>query len=181
MTMQWLKAMTPDVIEGLLEDLVAEAGEEERIAILFNLLQNGLSRAARGAETGHSIMQREGVVGAVAILCFLRDHLRKDSSEVANGVLRRFYNSAHRQIISAHRNEAMPRFEEIHASISRVIQKPYSSSFFYNCLQETAFSKAQMLDLLLSREVRHCLCRIDQSMFTISNDATASQDKHSKL
>jgi flagellin-specific chaperone FliS len=175
MSKQWLKAMAPDVIEGLLEDLVADAGEEELIAILFNLLQNALAMAGRGAETGRSIMQREGVIGAVAILSFLRDHLRDDTGNLANGVLRRFYNAAHRQIIRAHRDEAVIRFREIRQSISRVIQKPYSSSFFYNCMEETEMSRAEMLDLLLSCEVRQCICRIDQSIFAFSSDVESGQ------
>ena len=165
MTKQWLKAIDPDVIEGLIVDLVADAGEEERIAILFNLLQNCLSMAANGAETGQGIMQRDCVVGGISILSFLRGHLRVESPNVANGVLRRFYNAAHRQIITAHRDEAAVRFEEIRLSIAKVIQKPYSSSFFYNCMQETAISKKQMLDLLLSGDIRRCIWRIDQSTF----------------
>ena len=176
MSKQWLKAMPSDVIEGLLEDLVADAGEEELIAILFNLLQNALGLAARGAETGRSIMQRDGVIGCVAILAFLREHLRSDAGNPANGVLRRFYNAAQRQIITAHRDDAVIRFQEIRTSISRVIQKPYSSSFFYNCMEETEMSKPEMLDLLVSREVRQCISRIDQSIFVFSNDPEADQD-----
>ena len=171
MSMQWLKPVAPDVIKGLLEDLVADSGEEERVAILFNLLQNCLSLAARSAVNGQGVMQREGVVGAVSILSFLRDHLRANSANVANGVLRRFYNAAHRQIITAHRDDAALRFDEIRASISKVIQKPYSSSFFYNCLQETTMSKEEMLELLLSAAVRTCIGRIDQPMFILSRDA----------
>lgn len=171
MSRQWLKAMAPDVIEGLLEELVADAGEEERVAILFNLLQTCLTMAARGAEIGHGVMQRDGVLGAVAILSFLRDHLRPDSDSVANGVLRRFYNAAHRQIISAHRDDAMPRFQQILASIAKIIQKPYSSSFFYNCLQETVMSRSQVRGLLLSDAVRQCVCRIDQDILAFSSDA----------
>lgn len=176
MSRQWLKAMAPDVIEGLLEELVADAGEEERIAILFNFLQASLSMAAHGARIGQGVTQREGVIGAVTILSFLREHLRADSSNVANGVLRRFYNAAQRQIIAAHRDDAMTRFEEIRSSIAKVIQKPYSSSFFYNCMQETVMSRAQMLDLLLSDAVRPCVSRIDQSMFVASNGAGSARD-----
>ena len=67
------------------------------------------------------------------------------------------------------------RFEEIRASVSKVIQKPYSSSFFYNCMQETSISPTQMLDLLLSSEVRQCICRIDASMFAFSNETDSGQ------
>ena len=171
MTRQWLKALAPDVTEGLLEELVAEASDEERVSILFNLLQNCLALAARGAETGQGILQRDGVIGAVTILSFLRDHLRQDIGNAANGVLRRFYKAAHRQIIKAHRDEAAIRFHEIRASVFKVIQKPYSSSFFYNCMQETAMNRAAMLDLLLSVEIRHCICRVDPFPWAFADEA----------
>lgn len=174
MTRQWFKAMAPDVIEGLLEELIAEAGEEERISILFNLLQNCIGMAAHGAQTGQGVLQRDGVIGAVSILCFLCDHLRRDSSNPANGVLRRFYQAAHRQIIKAHRDVAVTRFHEIHTSISKVIQKPYSSSFFYNCMQETRLTKAEMLKLMLSFEVRHSISRMDHSMRIFADDEESS-------
>jgi hypothetical protein len=174
MTRQWFKAMAPDVIGGLLDELIAEAGEEERISILFNLLQNCIGMAAHGAQTGQSILQRDGVIGAVSILSFLRDHLRKDSANPANGVLRRFYQAAHRQIIKAHRDAAVTRFHEIRNSIAKVIQKPYSSSFFYNCMQETRMNRAEMLNLMLSFEVRHSICRIDHSMRMFADDEESS-------
>ena len=175
MSSQWLKSFAPDETAGLLEELVAESDGEERIAILFNLLQNSLVMAARGAKMGHGVLQRDAVVCAVSIISFLRSRLRSDSASIANGVLRRFYNSAHRQIIKAHRDEAAVRFEEIRTSVSKVIQKPYSSSFFYNCMQETSISPVQMLDLLLSSEVRQSICRIDASMFAFSNETDSGQ------
>jgi flagellin-specific chaperone FliS len=130
MTRQWFQSTKSDVVEELFEELIDQSSEEEHVAMLFNLLQNCLSMAARGAETGQGILQREGVVGAVAILTFLREHLRAEGSDPANGVFRRFYNAAHRQIIKAHQKEAITRFRDIGASIAKVIQKPYSSSFF---------------------------------------------------
>ena len=170
MTKQWFEAMAPDVIAGLLEELIAEASEEERISILFNLLQTCIGTATRGAETGQELVQRDGVIGAVAILCFLREHLRPDSVSPANGVLRRFYQAAHRQIIRAHRDSAVTRFHDIRTSIAKVIHKPYSSSFFYNCLQETRMTKAEMLNLMLSFEVRHSICRIAPSLRMFADD-----------
>ena len=164
MNRQWFEAMAPDVIAGLLEELIAEASEEERISILFNLLQNCIGTAAHGAETGQSVMQRDGVIGAVSILSFLREHLRTDSANQANGVLRRFYQAAHRQIIRAHRDVAVTRFHELRTSIAKVIQKPYSSSFFHNCMQETRMNKGEMLNLMLSFEGRHSICRIENSV-----------------
>ena len=180
MTRQWFEAMAPDVIAGLLEELIAESSEEERISILLNLLQNCIGKAAHGAETGQDVMQRDGVIGAVAILCFLREHLRSDSVNPANGVLRRFYQAAHRQIIRAHRDAAVTRFQEIRTSIAKVIQKPYSSSFFYNCMQETRMTKGEMLNLMLSFEVRHSICRLDQSMqlFADGEDSSANSAHH---
>jgi len=178
MTMQWFKATDPDVVEGLFEELIAEAGEEERISILFNLLQNCIGMAAHGAETGQDILRRDGVIGAVSILCFLSDHLRRDVDNEANGVLRRFYQAAHRQIIKAHRDVTVTRFHELRASIAKVIQKPYSSSFFFNCMQETNMTMGEMLKLMLSHEVRFSICHIDHSMPFLAEDAGSSASGH---
>jgi hypothetical protein len=152
------------MVEELFEELINQASEEEHVAMLFNLLQNCLSTAARGAETGQGVLQRNGVVGAVAILTFLREHLRAESLDPANGVFRRFYNAANRQIIKAHQNEAITRFRDIRTSIAQVIQKPYSSSFFHNCMQETVMDKAELMRLLLTPEIRQLLCHVDHSL-----------------
>jgi hypothetical protein len=171
MTRQWIEAVAPEMIEGLFEDLLAEASEEEQASILFNLLQSCLSLATRGAETGQSDLQRDGVAGAVAIVCFLREHLRRDSVDVANGVLRRFYNAVHRQIIKAHRDEAVARFREIRISIAKVIQKPYSTSFYYNCMQESVMSKLDLKRLIRSPELSQAICRLDHTMHLFSGGA----------
>jgi flagellin-specific chaperone FliS len=163
MTTQWFQTTTPDLIEALFEELIDQSSEEEHVAMLFNLLQNCLNLAARGAETDQADLQKDGVVGAVAILSFLREHLRTESRDPANGVFRRFYNAAHRQILKAHQQEDVARLRDIRASIAKVIQKPYSSSFFHNCMQETVMNRGSLLRLLMTPEVRQLLCRIDDS------------------
>jgi hypothetical protein len=120
--------------------------------------------AARGCESGHGVMQQNGVVGAVAILCFLRDHLRQDSAAPANGVLRRFYNAAHRKLLRAHRDDQTALFLDLRASIAKVIQKPYSRMFFLNCTQETVMSKVELTRFILCAEVRGAIFRLDHSM-----------------
>ena len=63
---KWFEAIAPEVVDDLFGDMLAEASEEENISILFNILQNCLGMAARGCESGHGVMQQNGVVGAVA-------------------------------------------------------------------------------------------------------------------
>ena len=169
MTYQWIDNITPEVVDVLFEDLLTEASGEEHVSILFNALQNFLDMAWSGGVSGKREMQSEGVVGAVAILCFLRDHLRKDSLNLANGVLRRFYNAAHRQIITAHRDDAVEQFREIKASISKVIQRPYSRGFFQHCMHETHMEKLELVRFLLSSDVRGGLFAIDQSIRILGN------------
>ena len=164
MTYQWIDAITPEVVDVLFEDLLTEASGEEHVSILFNALQNFLDMAWGGGVSGKSEMQSEGVIGAIAIISFLREHLRRDSPNLANGVLRRFYNAAHRQIITAHRDEAFEQFREIKASISKVIQRPYSRGFFQHCMHETHMEKLELVRFLLSAEVRGGLFAIDQSI-----------------
>ena len=171
MTNQWFDAIAPEMIEDLFEDLLVEASEEEHASILFNLLQNCLGLATRGAQTGQGVLQRDGVVGAVAILSFLREHLRNDSSDPANGVLRRFYSAAHRQIIKAHRDAAVGRFREISASIAKVIQKPYSTCFYHNCMRESSITKLDLKRLIRSPDVSQAICRLDHAMPTFSGGA----------
>jgi len=163
MISEWFEAITPDVMADLFEDLLAEASEEENISILFNMLQNCLRMAARGCETGQSPMQRQGVVGAVAILCFLREHLRRDSGAHANGVLRRFFNAAHRKLLVAHRDNQAALLQELRASIAKLLRKPYSRMFFLNCMNETSISTAQLKSFILSDEVRCAIFRLDPS------------------
>ena len=164
MVSKWFEAIAPEVVDDLFGDMLAEASEEENISILFNILQNCLGMAARGCESGHGVMQTNGVVGAVAILCFLREHLRQDSDAPANGVLRRFYNAAHRKLLRAHRDDQAALFHDLRASIAKVIQKPYSRMFFLNCTQETAMSKVELTRFILSSEVRGAIFRLDRSM-----------------
>ncbi len=169
MTYQWIDAITPEVVDVLFEDLLVEASGEEHVSILFNALQNFLDMAWGGGASGKPEMQSDGVVGAVAIISFLREHLRKDSPNLANGVLRRFYNAAHRQIITAHRDHAFEQFREIKASISKVIQRPYSRGFFQHCMQETHMEKVELVRFLLSRDVRGGLFAVDQSIRILGN------------
>lgn len=163
MMSEWFDAITPDVMADLFEDLLAEASEEENISILFNMLQKCLGIAAHGGETDQRALQKHGVVGAVAILCFLREHLRRDSGALANGVLRRFYNAAHRKLITAHRDNEAALFHELRASIAKLIQKPYSRMFFLNCINETSMSTAELKSFILSEEVRCAIFRLDPS------------------
>lgn len=171
MTIQWFQSTTPDVMEELLKELIDQSSDEEHVSMLFNLLQNSLAMAARGAETGQGVLQRDGVVGAVAILSFLREHLRDQSNDPANGVFRRFYNCAHRQIIKAHQLEAVTQFRSIRTSISKVIQMPYSSSFFHNCMQQTVMTKAELVRLLLTPELRKSLCLIEENLRIFTSDS----------
>jgi hypothetical protein len=164
MTYQWIDAITPEIVDVLFEDLLTEASGEEHVSILFNALQNFLDMAWGGGVSGKQDMEMDGVLGAVAILSFLREHLRKDSPNLANGVLRRFYNAAHRQIITAHRDEAYDQFSEIKKSIGKVIQRPYSRGFFQHCMHETDLEKLELVRFLLSNEVRGGLFAIDQSI-----------------
>ena len=160
---EWFEAITPDVMADLFEDLLAEASEEENISILFNMLQKCLGVAAHGCETGQGALQKHGVVGAVAILSFLREHLRRDCGALANGVLRRFYNAAHRKLIAANRDNEAGLFHELRASIARLIQRPYSHMFFLNCINETLMSTAELKSFILSDEVRCAIFRLDPS------------------
>jgi len=170
MTEQWFQTTDPEVIERLFVDLIAEASEEEHVSILFNLLQSCLDMAARGAETGQGILQRNGVIGAVTILSFLRHHLRANSRNPANGVLRRFYNAAHRQIVTAHRDNVGAHLRDVRTSIAKVIQKPYSTSFFHNCLQETSWTRKDLLRLILCAQVRACICRVDSPILMFAGE-----------
>ena len=163
MISEWFEAINPDVMADLFEDLLSEASEEENISILFNMLQNCLRIAARGCETGQSLMQRQGAVGAVAILCFLREHLRQDSGAHANGVLRRFFNAAHRKLLVAHRDNQAALLQELRASIAKLLRKPYSRMFFLNCINETSISTAELKSFILSEEVRCAIFRLDPS------------------
>ncbi len=170
MVSKWFEAIAPEVVDDLLEDMLAEASDEESMSILFNILQNCLRMAARGCEGGHGVMQKNGVVGAVAILCFLREHLRQDHTSPANGVLRRFYNSAHRKLLKAHRDEQASLFHELRASVAKLTQKPYARIFFLNCMEETAMSKAQLTRFILSPEVRNAIFRRDHSVRMFAGD-----------
>jgi flagellin-specific chaperone FliS len=170
MISEWFEAITPDVMADLFEDLLAEASEEENISILFNMLQKCLGIAGHGCETGQSALQKHGVVGAVAILCFLRDHLRRDSGALANGVLRRFYNAAHRKLIAAHRDDEAALFHELRGSIAKLIEKPYSRMFFLNCINETSMSTAELKSFVLSDEVRCAIFRQDHAAQIFAGD-----------
>jgi flagellin-specific chaperone FliS len=160
---EWFEAITPEVMADLFEDLLAEASEEENISILFNMLQKCLGVAAHGCETGQGALQKHGVVGAVAILCFLREHLRRDSGAHANGVLRRFFNAAHRKLLVAHRDNQAVLLQELRASIAKLLRKPYSRMFFLNCINETSMSSVELKSLILSDEVRCAIFRLDPS------------------
>jgi flagellin-specific chaperone FliS len=169
MTNQWLEAIAPEMIDVLFQDLLVEASEEEHVSILFNALQNFLTLAWGGGAAGKAEAQRDGVVGAVAIVCFLRDHLKKGKRSPANGVLRRFYNAAHRQIINAHRDGTWEHFHEVKSQIAKVVQRPYSRSFFMNCTSETNIGKAELVRFLLSSEVRGGLFSLDASVRVLAN------------
>ena len=175
MVSKWFETIAPEVVDDLLEDMLAEASEEENMSILFNILQNFLRMAARGCEAGHGVMQTNGVVGAVAILCFLREHLRLDHTSPANGVLRRFYNAAHRKLLKAHRDEQVILFHELRASIAKLTRKPYSRMFLLNCMEETTMSKQELTRFILCDEVRNAIFRRDHSMRMFSGEGVKPQ------
>jgi len=144
-------------LDSIFEDLVCEASEEELLSILFGVLQSFLDTAWGAAAAGDDIGRTHAVHGALDVIAFLRERLHKDSPRPANGVMRRFYNAVHRQIIDSCRDESAEGLRGVRLSIAKVVEPPYSRSFFRNCAQETRMVRAELVRFLCSPGMRRAI------------------------
>ena len=122
MTNRWIDELSVTALEAIYEDIVFEANLDEHLAILFGVLQNFLEKAWLGGVSGNAQMEKSAVLGAIEVIGFLRSHLNPVSDHAANGVLRRFYNGAHRQIITAHRDGNFAELRVVRAQIKKLVE-----------------------------------------------------------
>jgi len=161
MTNRWIDELSVTAREAIYEDIVFEANLDEHLAILFGVLQNFLEKAWLGGVSGNTQMEKSAVLGAIEVIGFLRSHLNPVSDHAANGVLRRFYNGAHRQIITAHRDGNFAELRVVLAQIKKLVELPYSKGFFQNCRRETAIDRKELVRFLFSAQVRDALPCLD--------------------
>ena len=146
-----------ETLDSIFEDHVCEASEEELLSILFGVLQSFLDSAWSSAVAGDELGRKHAVYGALDVIAFLRERLHKGSQRPANGVLRRFYNAVHRQIIDSCRDDSAEGFRGVRQSIAKVVEPPYSQSFFRNCAQETRIVRAELVRFLCSPGMRRAI------------------------
>jgi flagellin-specific chaperone FliS len=151
------EAIERSTLDSIFEDLVCEASEEELLSILFGVLQSFLDSAWSAASENDEIGRRHSVYGALDVIAFLRELLHKDGARPANGVLRRFYNAMHRQIIDSCRDGSGEGFRGVRRSIAKVVEPPYSRSFFQNCAQETRMIRSELVRFLCSPGMRRAI------------------------
>ncbi len=131
----------------LLQEIIADSSEEERIMMLFGCLVSSVRMAALRGATG-APEARESLGQALDVITFLRAHLRQQGYTPFGVALRRFYNRAHRGMIDAFRDNRPRDLLLLEASLLKLIQPPLSELFFMAAARDTKVDEAELADFL---------------------------------
>lgn len=149
MRMFQIDQFSEHALDALLQGVIYDASREERIMMLFGILDNLLKRASL-ASRDDSSARLECVHLAVDVVNFLKCNLGVHKDPLFNSAYKRFYTTIHRRIVDAYKSGAGEEFEAIRASVAKLTSPPFSKAFFSNFTREVAIDDDEILRFLLS-------------------------------
>lgn len=149
MRMFQIDQFSEHALDALLQGVIYDASREERIMMLFGILDNLLKRASL-ASRDDSSARLECVHLAVDAVNFLKCNLGVHKDPLFNSAYKRFYTTIHRKIVDAYKSGAGEEFEAIRASVAKLTSPPFSKAFFSNFTREVAIDDDEILRFLLS-------------------------------
>ena len=144
-------------MDALLESVIHDSTREERIMMLFGILDNMLKTAWLSGLNEDNAKQRECVQAAVDVVNFLKSNLGVHKDPLFNAAYKRFYTTIHRKIIDAHKNGANEEFQTIRASVAKLTSPPFSKAFFSTFTRESAIDDGEILRFLLSPNAKNAV------------------------
>lgn len=151
MRMFQIDLFNENALNALLESVVRDCSREERIMMLFGILDNLLKRVRHDEDARRKL---ESVHLAVDVVNFLKSNLGVHKDPLFNAAYKRFYTAIHRRIIDAYKHGANEEFDAIRASIAKLTSPPFSKSFFSNFTREAAIDDEEIVRFLLSPGAR---------------------------
>ena len=137
-------------IDALLEGIIHDATREERIMMVFGILDNMLKTAWLSGFNEDEERKKECVQVAVDVVSFLKSNLGVHKDPLFNAAYKRFYTTIHRKIIDAYKNGTDEEFQTIRASVSKLTSPPFSKAFFSNFTRESNIDDGEIIRFLLS-------------------------------
>ena len=137
-------------IDALLEGIIHDSTREERIMMLFGILDNMLKTAWISGLNEDAGKQKECVRAAVDVVNFLKSNLGVHKDPLFNAAYKRFYTTIPRKIIDAYKNGTHEEFQTIRASVAKLTSPPFSKAFFSNFTRESDIDDGEILRFLLS-------------------------------
>jgi hypothetical protein len=146
MRMFQIDQFSEHALDALLQGVIYDATREERIMMLFGILDNLLKRASLASPDE----RLECVHLAVDVVNFLKCNLGVHKDPLFNSAYKRFYTTIHRKIVDAYKSGVGEEFEAIRASVAKLTSPPFSKAFFSNFTREVAIDDDEILRFLLS-------------------------------
>jgi flagellin-specific chaperone FliS len=137
-------------IDAVLEGIIHDSSREERIMMLFGILDSLLKTAWLSCVNEDNVKKRECVHAAIDVVNFLKKNLGVSKDLLFNAAYKRFYTAIHRKIIDAHKNGTNEEFQTIRASVAKLTSPPFSKAFFSNLMHESAIDDGEIMRYLLS-------------------------------
>jgi hypothetical protein len=150
MRMFKIQQFNEHAIDALLEGIIHDSTREERIMMLFGILDNMLKTAWISGLNEDAGKQKECVRAAVDVVNFLKSNLGVHKDPLFNAAYKRFYTTIPRKIIDAYKNGTHEEFQTIRASVAKLTSPPFSKAFFSNFTRESDIDDGEILRFLLS-------------------------------
>jgi flagellin-specific chaperone FliS len=136
--------------DSLLESIIHDATHEERIMMLFGILDNMLKNLYNLNFNEESSEPRECVHAAIDMVSFLKNSLTVHKDLSFNAAYKRFFTSIYRKIIDAYEKGTNEEFQTIRASVAKLTSPPFSKGFFSNLSREISTDDDEIIRYLVS-------------------------------
>jgi flagellin-specific chaperone FliS len=152
---------------SLLESIINDATHEERIMMLFGILDNMLKNLYNLNVNEDDFKRRECVHAAIDMVSFLKDSLTVHKDPRFNAAYKRFYTSIYRQIIDAYKKGTKEEFQTIRASVTKLTSPPFSKGFFSNLSHEISIDDDEIIRYLVSQITKNAIFSASVTRFSI--------------
>jgi hypothetical protein len=136
--------------DSLVESIIHDATHEDRIMMLFGILDNMLKNLYNLDFYEDNSERRECVHAAIDMVCFLKNSLTVYKDPRFNAAYKRFYTSIYRKIIDAYEKGTNEEFQTIRASVAKLTSPPFSKGFFSNLSHEISRDDDEIIRYLVS-------------------------------
>ena len=142
---------------SLLENIVHDATHEERIIMLFGILDNMLKTLNNLDVNEDDSKRRECVHAAVDMVSFLKNSLTVHKDPHFHAAYKRFYTSVYRKIIDAHKKGTNEEFQTIREAVAKLTSPPFSKGFFSNLSHEISIENGEIVRYLVSHITKNTI------------------------